>query len=685
MAASGLDLYRGMYLTRSAEKAIQALYFENDMKTPMHMSMGAEAIEAGICAALGKDDRLFGTYRSHGLYLCRTGETDLFLAEMYGRATGINKGRSGSMHLIAPEAGLMGTSAIVASCIPVASGSAFADMYLKTDKVSAVFFGDGAIDEGVFFESVNFAALKGLPALFVCEDNEIAVHSHSSHRHGYENISAIVANYDIIVESSDSTDVEEIYWIATRLLAKMRAEKKPGFLHLKYYRYLEHVGVNEDFSAGYRPKAEYEAWLFKDPVALQRTRLVSLHGEGVVAELERKIDSQVSASCAFAKSSPHPERSAAFENVILPPSVSSALDVDDGRKGRSITYQQAVNEALTEEMARDEKVFIYGIDVADHKRIFGSSNGLLEKFGPNRCFSTPLSEDAMSGVALGAALAGLRPVHVHMRVDFMILAMNQIANMIASTRYGSGGVQSVPVTIRAIIGRGWGQAWQHSKTLFSAFAHIPGLKVVAPATPRDAKGMLKAAIRDDNPTIVFEHRWLYFAQGELAPDDSEPLSLEGCRVLREGSDLTILAVSWMCVEAMKAAEVLADSGISVEVIDVRSLAPFDLPTVVASVRKTGRLIVADYDWIHCGFSAEAAAGVYGALSAAGELGLLKSPIERIGFADTHCPCARPLENAYYPDAITLLRKAEAMLGATKPSDISKYDFYSYENKFKGPF
>lgn len=345
---------------------------------------------------------------------------------------------------------------------------------------------------------------------------------------------------------------------------------------------------------------------------------------------------------------------------------------------RSITYREAINEALTQEMERDPAVFVYGIDVSDHKRVFGSTKGLVEKFGPQRCFSTPLSEDAMTGFGLGAAINGLRPIHVHMRVDFMLLAMSQFANMVSSYRYGSAGYLKVPMVIRAVVGRGWGQASQHSKTMHSVFAHIPGLKLVMPSTPRDAKGILIAAIRDDNPVIVVEHRWLYDVEGEV-PTEPELLPLGKGRVLREGRDITVIATSWMIVEAMKAAEIMQRQGISIEVVDPISVTPLDKELIVKSVERTGYCVVADNDWLHCGFSAEIAACV-----AKECFGKLKGPIERIGFAFTPCPCTRPLENCFYPNAINIIRAIEKKLDL-KETDLTGEDFYSYERKFKGPF
>lgn len=345
---------------------------------------------------------------------------------------------------------------------------------------------------------------------------------------------------------------------------------------------------------------------------------------------------------------------------------------------RKISYCEALNEAMSQEMERDPTVFVYGIGVPDHKRIFGSTVGLVEKFGSERCFDTPLSEDAMTGFGLGAAINGMRPIHVHIRVDFLLLAMNQLSNMVSSYRYTSAGKLKVPMVIRAVIGRGWGQGSQHSKSMYSVFAHIPGLKVVLPATPRDAKGLLISAIRDDNPVIFMEHRLLYYVSGEV-PEEPYTIPLEKTTVLREGEDITVVAISWMNVEALKAAEILGRRGVSVEIVDPRTIAPFNDELVIKSVEKTGYCIVADNDWLNCGFSAEVAARV-------SELCFnnLKSPVYRIGFAFTPCPCTRPLENCFYPNAIDIIRAIEKKL-KLQPMDLSNEDFYSYENKFRGPF
>jgi len=342
------------------------------------------------------------------------------------------------------------------------------------------------------------------------------------------------------------------------------------------------------------------------------------------------------------------------------------------------TFKDALNLAICQEMERDETVFIYGIGVPDHKKIFGTTANLVEKFGKERCFDTPLSEDALTGMALGAAINGMKPILVHMRVDFSLLAMNQLINQISAFRYISNGEFKVPIVIRNIIGRGWGQGSQHTKTMQSIFAHIPGLKVVMPTTIEDAKGLTAAAIRDNNPVMLMEHRWLYFQEGEVEKDPFV-LPLDKAHKIREGKDLTIVATSWMNVEALKAAEILAKKGVDVEIIDARCISSVDIYTIAKSVRKTGKCIIADYDWVYCGFSAELASQIYYKCR-----NFLTARIIRIGFADTPCPTARHLENEFYPNAINIIREIENMLDLDE-IDLTQEEFYSYEKKFKGPF
>ena len=315
MKELNVALYRKLYLIRKAEDAIRRDYFSDKMKTPMHMSTGGEAIAAGVCQALRADDQIVGTYRTHGIYLAKSGETDRFFAEMYGKATGMAKGKAGSMHLTAPESGLICTSAIVGTTIPVAVGAAFANRQQGNGRIVAVFFGDGAIDEGVFWESLNSACVMKVPVLFVCDDNEFAVHVPASERHGYRSISEVVSRFDCGVFTSDSTDAEVIHDLTQDAIKAIRDSGRPSFMHLKYCRYLEHVGVSEDFNAGYRDRAEYEKWRRKDPVETQRNKLLQWCTEDELRRIESGIESQIEASIKRADAAPFSAPQELYEDV----------------------------------------------------------------------------------------------------------------------------------------------------------------------------------------------------------------------------------------------------------------------------------------------------------------------------------------------------------------------------------
>ena len=346
---------------------------------------------------------------------------------------------------------------------------------------------------------------------------------------------------------------------------------------------------------------------------------------------------------------------------------------------RALTYAEAIHEATEQEMARDASVVVFGLGVDDFRGIYGTTAGLHQKFGGDRVFDTPLSEDAMTGVAIGAALGGLRPIHVHIRMDFLLLAMNQLVNMAAKMRYMSGGAVSVPLVVRAIIGRSWGQGAQHSQGLHAMFMHVPGLKVVAPTTPYDAKGCLVTAIRDADPVIFVEHRLVHALRGPV-PSGDYTVPFGRARVLVPGSDVTLVGISHMVVECLRAERHLAGIGISAEVIDPVSLSPLDTDTIVESVRKTGRLLVVDTAWLSCGASAEIVTRVVERLQ-----GTRRVRVGRLGFEGVTCPPAPDLERLFYPDgariAATAYRLVRARGRAWRPDPGESPEI----REFRGPF
>jgi pyruvate dehydrogenase E1 component beta subunit len=350
-------------------------------------------------------------------------------------------------------------------------------------------------------------------------------------------------------------------------------------------------------------------------------------------------------------------------------------------KTRTLRYVDALAEAVGQEMDRDPSVFVFGLDVDDHKSIQGSTRGLLERFGPERIFTTPLSEDAMTGVAIGAAMAGMRPIHVHIRMDFLLLCMNQIVNIAAKARYMWGAQLKVPMVVRSIIGKSWGQGAQHSQGLHAMFMHVPGLKVVAPSNAHDAKGCLTAAIRDDNPVIFVEHRLLYTTETDV-PRDSFALPPGSARICTRGDDVTIVGISNMVQESIRAAELLAEVGVGAEVIDPIWLVPLDIDTILASARRTKRLLIVDSGWTMCGASAEIAAAV---CERAGPGAGIQ--VERMGFAPTPCPTTPWLEAGFYPNPGTIAaaawRLARPGTAAWTPS--AERTKLAHQVQFKGPF
>ncbi len=346
---------------------------------------------------------------------------------------------------------------------------------------------------------------------------------------------------------------------------------------------------------------------------------------------------------------------------------------------RTLSYVDAVREGCDQEMDRDPSVIVFGLDVDDPKAIQGTTRGLVEKYGPERVFGTPLSEDAMTGVAIGAALAGQRPIHVHIRMDFLMLAMNQLVNVAAKSSYMYGGRVKVPLVVRSMIGKSWGQGAQHSQGLYSFFMHVPGLKVVAPTNPYDAKGCLVAAIRDDNPVLYVEHRILHFQKGPV-PEKLYTVEPGKARIAVAGDDVTLVGISCMQLECLRAQRYLEDLGLAAEVIDPIWLAPLDIGTIVESVRKTGRLCVVDNGWTTCGASAEIVAQVLEQLQ-----GVRDIRVQRLGFAPVTCPTSPSLEAEFYPDARRIAAACNDLVHGAAQGWLPEEREELKALEFKGPF
>jgi acetoin:2,6-dichlorophenolindophenol oxidoreductase subunit beta len=346
---------------------------------------------------------------------------------------------------------------------------------------------------------------------------------------------------------------------------------------------------------------------------------------------------------------------------------------------RELKYNQAISEAHVQSLEKDPNAFLMGVGIADPTGLFGTTKESRDKFGMGRVFDTPMSENTLTGVGVGAAMCGMRPVLIHARNDFLLLTMDQIVNHAAKWSYMCGGKLKVPFLIRAIIGRGWGQAGQHSQSLQSLFAHIPGLQVIMPVTPYDAKGLILESMNSDHTTVCIEHRWLYEKVGPV-PEEYYRVPFGKGRRVREGKDVTIVAFSHMVLEAMTAVEDLAKEGISAELIDPRSLRPLDEEMILSSVKKTGRLLTVDTAWKTCGMTAEVAA-------VAAERGFryLKEPVVRLGLAEVPTPCSPALEAIYYPSPKNIADAARSLVKGSSSSGSASDSAKIREKEFTGPF
>jgi pyruvate dehydrogenase E1 component beta subunit len=448
---------------------------------------------------------------------------------------------------------------------------------------------------------------------------------------------------------ADGNDADDVFAKATYAIAELRNSSLPYFLELPTYRWREHCGPGFDNDIGYRSEAEFQAWKLKDPIELSKSRMPAYSINDSMARFRDEIQ----AAFEYAINQPFADISAASANVYA----HSGYETDNIRlkTSRHITYREAILEAQDIALESFSNAYIMGLGVPDPKGIFGTTLGLQSKYGHDRVFDIPLSENALTGVAIGSAVTGQRPILIHQRVDFSLVSIDQIVNQAAKWHYMFNGKMAVPLVIRMIIGRGWGQGPQHSQSLHSWFAHVPGLKVVMPVTPYDAKGMLLSAVEDNNPVLILEHRWLHGLKDEV-PLESYKVSLDKSRIIARGNDITIVGISYATIECIEAAKILEKNGVKVEVIDLRSIRPLDKDTLLASVSKTRRLLVVDHSEAICGIAGEIIATVAENMSHS-----LRSKPVRLTLPDHPVPTSHYLAEHYYPTSDNIIQAVASML------------------------
>jgi len=604
-----LDMLRRMWEIRFFEDTVYDLLGQNVIKGASHLYAGEEGVAVGAVAALRDDDLITSTHRGHGHCHARGDSLAVgaeakqehlnkMMAELCGRATGYCKGRGGSMHIADVEKGNLGATGIVGGNIPVATGAALSMKMQGTDRAVVCFFGDGASNTGNFHEALNLASAWKLPVVYVVENNLYGMSVPFNNVSALADIADRAAAYDMPGVVVDGMDPIAVYEAVSSALARARSGQGPTLIECKTYRWYGH---SRSDPRKYRTKEEEQAWKDRDPITSFAARLkeAGLATDAELEAVEKQAEAAVQKATEFALASPMPAPEEVENDVYAPMNITVA-DIEAERrlrervrkgegKVKKVRYWEAIRDALREEMLRDKSVFVMGEDVGLYGGAYGATRGLFDEFGPERVKDTPISEALIGGAAVGAAMTGMRPVAEIMYVDFTPLAMDQIANQGAKNRYMFGGKTQVPMVIRSEGGAGRSIAAHHSQSLEALWTHFPGIYVVMPATPYDAKGLLKACIRGNNPVMFIEHKMLYGVEG-FVPEEDYIIPLGVADVKREGSDVTIISYSRMVLRALEAAEKLAQEGISCEVVDLRSLKPLDLETVVASVRKTGRVV-----------------------------------------------------------------------------------------------
>jgi pyruvate dehydrogenase E1 component beta subunit/2-oxoisovalerate dehydrogenase E1 component len=652
-----IDLLRHMIRIRRFEQKCVELYAQEKIRGFLHLYDGEEAVAAGVIPALEARDRLVATYREHGHALVRGLSMKSAMAEMLGKREGCSMGRGGSMHLFDAALNFYGGNAIVGGGLPLAVGLALADHMQKSDVVTACFFGEGAAAEGEFHESLNLASLWGLPVLFVCENNLYAMGTALALSEAETDMRRKAECYRMTAEAVDGMDVVAVEAAARHAIESIRKTGKPYFLECRTYRFRAHSMFDAQL---YRDKAEVEAWKAKDPIVRLQTWALEnglAHVEDI-ARIEAEADREIAEATAFAEAGewePVEDLTRyvyAAERPAPPaPRVASAsVPITE------TTYREAVREAIREALQRDERVFLMGEDVGRYGGCYAVTKGLLAEFGPERIRDTPLSESAFTGAGIGAAAAGMRPIVEVMTVNFSLLALDQILNTAATIRHMSGDQFGCPVVIRMATGAGRQLAAQHSHSLEGWYAHIPGIRVLAPATLEDARGMLWTALQESDPVLIFENVMLYNMKGQLAAD-AGAVDIDRAVVRCPGEDVSLITYGGSLGKTLEAAERLAQEGVRAEVIDLRTLRPLDDATIMASVAKTRRVVIVDEGWRSGSLAAE-----IGMRIVEQAFFDLDAPIARVCSAEVPIPYAQHLEAAAIPQVDGVVQAARALFG-----------------------
>ena len=660
-AAAQLRFYERMVLIRRFELRVQRLYREGKIPGFIHLYVGEEATAVGVCAHLGPQDVITSTHRGHGHALAKGLSPQKALAELAGRSTGCNGGRGGSMHLYDAETGLLGTNGLVGAGLPAAVGAALAEKGRGSGGIAVAFFGDGAVSHGAFHESLNLAATLSAPVVFVCENNLYATSTPLVTSTRNTRIATRAAAYGIPGESVDGNDVLAVHRVMGKAAARAREGQGPTLIEARTYRTVGHH-EGEPLAGTYRTQEEIDQWKRKCPILRLGRRLTrtGAAGKAKLEALEARVESRIDEAEQFALDSPMPAESTVHDSVWGP-----VIEVPEGQSPRPETRRQgwleATRDAIASEMRRSPNLIYFGEGIGQRGGSFAHTKGMWEEFGGERMIDTPICELGFTGAAFGAAARGCRAVSDLMFSDFMFEAASQIIQQAAKLRYMSNGQFSVPLLIRAPMGVIKSAGPHHSGAYYPIWAHCPGLMVAVPSNAADAKGLFTAALRSQDPVILMEPKVLLSSEDQV-PVGEWVVPFGQAAVVRPGSDLTLATCGALVHRCLEAAGQLESRGVGCEVIDLRTIVPLDVDTLIRSLDKTHHLLVVDEAFSMCGLGGEIAAAVM-------EHGfdLLDAPVGRLHTEPVAHPFSPPLEAAISLTVDRIRAAAESVLAGVAPA------------------
>ena len=629
------ELYYFLKLPRKIEEKMLLLLRQGKL-SKWFSGIGQEAISVGSAYALNSNDMIFPMHRNLGVFTTRKLNLNKLFSQLLGKEGGYTKGRDRTFHFGDLDNNIVGMISHLAAMLPVANGIALSYKLNKDKKVALSFIGEGSTSEGDFHEAVNLASVWNLPVIFLIENNGYGLSTPVNEQYNCENLVDRAKGYGISGEVIDGNNILEVYDTINKYAKIIKKDPRPVLIEAKTFRIRGH---EEASGVKYVPKKIIAEWKGKDPVLLFEKYLLknNIINNTYIKEIDSKIDKNITSILneCISKEISQTSKDKELDDVFFREEFK-LLEVKNS-KVRNLRYVDAIKDSLYLKMKQDKTVLIMGQDIAEYGGVFKVTEGFFDEFGKERVRNTPITESAAIGTAMGLSIGGFKPIVEMQFADFVSNGFNQIVNNLAKTHYRWG--QPINVTLRLPTGAGIGGGPFHSQSNESWFFHVPGLKIVYPSNPYDAKGLLCTAIDDNNPVLFFEHKALYRSVKEDIPSDLYNIELGNLKVVNEGSDITIVTYGLGVLWAKEYAE---KSSYSIEILDLRTLVPIDVEGILNSVKKTNRVLILHEDNITGGIGGEISS-----IISENAFEYLDAPIIRLGSLDTPIPFSDNIEKEIY--------------------------------------